>query len=823
MNTLYDHGTRDAYWQARWREAGLFEWQRDDGARNFYILEMFPYTSGKMHIGHARNYSMGDTVARMQRARGFNVLYPMGWDSFGLPAENAAKKSGENPAVFTREAIRSMRAAMDQLGLSYSWGNEITTCDATYIHAQQSLFLDIYARGLVYQKSSYVYWDPVEETVLANEQVIDGKGWRSGAPVIKRRIAQWFFDIRAYADELYNGIDKLTEWPASVRNIQRSWIGRSIGAEIDFAVENSGRHLTVFTTRAETIAGCRFIALAPEHDALDWLPMDDRARRAVVEFRDQILVQSSEDRAAAPKAGVSTGLFAINPLTREAVPVLVANYITMDYGTGAVMGVPAHDQRDFEFANRYGLGEKIVIRPSSSDEVDVDAAYEGEGLVVATASEFDGRPSEEVRSEIVEMLAVSGAARHSTQFRLQDWSISRQRYWGCPIPIVHCEHCGPVAMCRDELPLLLPKEIVVEGSGSPLSRDRTWMRTACPTCGRAASRDPDTMDTFVDSSWYFLRFPTPNDTLPVNRTACDSVAPVDIYVGGVEHATLHLIYARFMVKILRDLGYVGFDEPFVRLFNQGMVNDAQGRKQSKSLGNVTEPMKVVDSFGVDALRVYLLFKTSYNAPINWDDGGPRSARQFLERVLRLIQKHSDNVKSHGNSTALVLQGAESEEDRRLLKVTNRTIAKVTRDVEKFSFNTAIAAIMSLTNELYTVSPTESGCKRIFAECIRVLVRLLAPFAPHICEEMWALFGENRLLADSPWPEVDHASLADEMMTIAVQLNGKLVAPVEIPADIEEKDLFTQVLARDDVRSRIGALSVKGYRYVEGRVFNLIVV
>ena len=590
-----------------------------------------------------------------------------------------------------------------------------------------------------------------------------------------------------------------------MRNIQRSWIGQSDGVEVDFPLTGrDDRQITVFTTRADTLPGCTFLALAAEHQALDWLIDDPERREAVYRFRDDILKQTAEERTTQDKRGVDTGVTAINPLTGESVPVLVANYVLADYGVGAIMGVPAHDERDLDFARAYGLDVRPVIRP---DEGDGDAGvHTGEGVVVAPG-------------------------RHSRQYRLQNWSISRQRYWGNPIPIIHCADCGAVPVPERDLPVLLPQTIITSGEGSPLSRDQTFMTVACPSCGKPARRDPDTMDTFVDSSWYYMRFPSPYATEPVDSAICNRMLPVDVYIGGVEHATLHLIYARFMTKALRDLGLVDFDEPFLRLYNQGMVNDELGRKQSKSLGNVVEPMKVIEEFGADALRVYLLFKTSYNAAINWEDTGPRSARQYLERVQRLILRHQPLLAACPDVLAPPAMAAGGD----LRRKAHETIAKVTRDVENFQFNTAIAALMTLTNELYAVSADmaeaseetlkkdepASDDERVFAGTLRLLIRLLAPFAPHIAEELWQSAGQDGLLATLPWPEVDPAALVATVIRLPVQVNGRTLTTVEFAPDVSV-DMVAPLIARRDVQRRVAGGQIRKVIHVPNRIINLVV-
>ncbi|QCL82907.1 leucine--tRNA ligase (plasmid) [Agrobacterium tumefaciens] len=811
----YDHRSRDAFWQQKWDEKRIFDWDPSSPGKKFYVLEMFPYTSGHLHIGHVRNYSMGDTLARMQIARGYSVLHPMGWDSFGLPAENAARKFGTHPAKFTQDAIDSMKRSMMQLGFGYSWANELATCSPTYILAQQKLFLDLYRKGLIYRDDTYVYWDPVEQTVLAAEQVIDGKGWRSGAAVYKRRTPQWFVDIRSYADRLLDDLESLEGWPTSVRNIQRNWIGRTEGAEVRFLVEASDLTINAFTTRLDTLAGCTFIALAPEHTILDELPIPSQMRASVKDYCESILVLSSEERSAGAKSGIFTGLMVVNPLNQERVPLYVANYVMPDFGTGAVIGVPAHDERDADFGALFGLPVRVVIS-TDSDATGLNIA---DGIVTNSHSLVDGLTSSAAREILIAHLSEKSEGQKSTQYRLQNWSISRQRYWGCPIPIIHCSGCGTIPVAEEQLPILLPDHLISEGSGSPLSRDESWMKAKCPQCGGDAARDPDTMDTFVDSSWYFLRYPSPSSPNPIDSSLCNKIAPADVYIGGIEHATLHLIYSRFITKVLHDLGYIEFDEPFVELYNQGMVNDVHGRKQSKSLGNVTDPSVVVQEFGADAVRCYLLFKTTYNAPINWEDSGPQAMRSYLERVCRLFTNNLDRLRS-SSAIEICPDDCENEEDREIARQLQLAIGKVTADVERFHFNAAIAAIMSVTNLLYEkggkASPT------VLAGSLRLLVRLLAPFAPHISEELWALSGCNSLVAAEPWPTINERLVQAENIVLPVQINGKLIRTMTIPVNLAEEDILSTVLALPEVRSRLSDRDLKNYRYVTNRIINLVV-
>jgi leucyl-tRNA synthetase len=823
MTGRYAHHEFEEKWGKVWEETGAFRWRNDPSKPKRYVLEMFPYASGRMHIGHARNYTMGDILARMARARGDDVLYPMGWDAFGLPAENAAILSGIHPAIFTRNAIESMKAAMRRLGLSYDWTREVNTSSPEYIRAQQTLFLLLFERGLVYRDTSFVNWCERCQTVLANEQAATGRCWRCDTPVVKRRVPQWFVNIRSYADELLDNLDQLAGWPESVKNIQRAWIGRSEGTEILFDVDGLSEPLRVFTTRPDTLFGCTFVVVAPEHPLLDRLALAPDRHAEVFAFRERVLLQTSEERAqhANEKVGVATGVFALNPINGERVPIWTANYVLMDYGTGAIMAVPAHDQRDFDFARRHNIPVRTVIVPAKEGQQDSSpkepAAYENEGILVASG-DFTGMSSQDARRAITETLGARGVGRATRQYRLQNWSVSRQRYWGDPIPIVHCERDGAVPVPETELPLLLPEQIDFAGLGNPLARSVEYINTTCPRCGGPAERDPDTMDTFVDSAWYYLRYPDPHGERPFDGHVVNRMLPVDTYIGGVEHATLHLMYARFFVKALRDLGLLAFDEPFARLYNHGMVNDAEGRRQSKSRGNIVEPLEVIDRYGADALRVYLMFITAYNMQIDWDDTGPKDAQAYLNRVWRLAERLRPGLAAHRDvlpDTAICIAGPEQE----LRKVVHETIKKVTGDVETLQFNTALAALMTLTNVLYAYPP--DAHQQPAAAAYRTLVRLLGIFAPFVCEELWSAVGGEGLLVQQPWPVHDEQALLGATKEIAVQVNGKFVTSVQVAQRADEDAILQAALGEMRVAHRVDGKSVRKVIHVPNRLVNII--
>ena len=821
MNGSFDPSQFETKWSDRWEADDVFRWCNDASKDKFYVLEMFPYTSGRMHIGHARNYTMGDIVARMARARGLDVLYPTGWDAFGLPAENAAIAKGIHPRTFTDDAVVNMTAAMRRMGLSYDWKCEINTSKPPYIKAQQRLFIEFFKKGLIYRSTSFVNWCDRCATVLANEQASGGTCWRCKSPVTKRRVPQWFMNIRAYADELLDGLDKLPGWPEGVKNIQRSWIGRSEGTEILFQVERDEEPLAVFTTRADTLFGCTFMVLAVEHELLDKLAMPEPYDKQVASFRERMLLQTIDERTqhGAEKLGVFTGRYAVNPVNDERVPIWIANYVLMDYGTGAIMAVPAHDQRDFEFARQYGLPVRQVISESGRpDAGEMDQAYEGDGVLV-NSGPFDGQAVDAAKLSITQALAAKGKGRLTKQYRLQNWSVSRQRYWGNPIPIIHCQECGATPVPDDQLPVLLPMDVQFDGKGNPLAKSADYMNVKCSKCGRPAQRDPDTMDTFVDSSWYFLRFPTPQAEAPFDKAIVSRMLPVDLYIGGVEHATLHLMYSRFFVKVLRDLGMLTFSEPFARLHNHGMVNDAEGRKQSKSLGNVVEPFDVIDKYGADALRVYLMFTTSYDAPIDWNDEGPKDARDYLQRVWRLIVRHSDDLARHPGMEIDEAACAGADE-RALRKSVHEAIKKVAEDVGNFGFNTAVAALMTLTNRIYAYPETAS--RQPAAAACRVLVRMLGAFAPFVGEEIWSHIGDGRLLVSQPWPQFDPRALVEDEKEIAVQVNGKFVTTIRVPSAAGEQEILDAAKAESRVNGRLKDKGVRKVIHVAGRLVNIIV-
>ncbi len=848
----------DRKWQHRWAASRAFEVSVDPSRPKFYCLEMFAYPSGHAHVGHVRNYIIGDVMARMKRMAGFNVLHPFGWDAFGLPAENAAIKDGIHPAVSTRANIAHMKGQLQRLGISYAWDRELATCDAEYYKWNQWLFIRMFERGLAYRRRSSVNWCPSCNTVLANEQVVDGGCWRCGAPVETRDLEQWFFRITAYADELLDETAALTGWPDKVLTMQRNWIGRSEGARVTFAVESSESRvpgpeprapesIEVFTTRIDTIFGATFVLLGPEHPLVAQF-----AERSPdpAGFRKQAQAFRMQDRAArvsgaVEKQGFDTGMRAINPFTGEPVPIWVANFVLGEYGTGAVMAVPAHDQRDFEFARKFGLPIRVVVtpdgKPASPDAMtDATPAY---GTLV-DSGEYSGLASDEAQRRMTAAVKQRGMGEGTVQFRLKDWGISRQRYWGTPIPMIYCEKDGIVPVPDDQLPVELPEISAFTGRGdSPLAQVPEFVNVRCPVCGQPARRETDTMDTFVDSSWYFYRFADPrNDAMPFDPAAVKYWLPVDFYSGGVEHAILHLIYSRFFARVFRDLGLVDHSEPFTQLLTQGMVLK-DGAVMSKSKGNVVDPDSMLQKFGADALRLYVMFVAPPEKEVEWTDAGLEGSFRFLARVWRLVDHWSDTVGGEGIARPDECESFNTAE-RALRRKAHDTIRRVTADIgQRQQLNTAVSAMMELVNELYAFSEktltgppgrradddvehageaerTEAIC--VIREAIEVLVRMLAPFAPHTAEELWEILGHEAGLEAATWPVFDaEAAKADEIV-VAVQVNGKVRGRITVPADASEDDLQRLALAEPAVQPHVAGKTVKKVVVAKGRLVSIVV-
>jgi leucyl-tRNA synthetase len=837
----------DKKWQHRWASARAFEVVADPSRPKFYCLEMFAYPSGHAHVGHVRNYIIGDVMARTKRMRGYNVLHPFGWDAFGLPAENAAIKGGIHPEVSTRSNIAHMKGQLQRLGISYAWERELATCDAEYYKWNQWLFIRMFERGLAYRRRSSVNWCPSCNTVLANEQVVDGGCWRCGTPVEMRDLEQWFFKITAYADELLEATNGLTGWPEKVLTMQRNWIGKSEGARVKFPLEQGSDSIEVFTTRIDTIYGATFVLLAPEHSLVAGLA--ERSKDPA-SFRKQVQAFRAQDRAARmsgeiEKQGFDTGFRAINPFTRQPVPVWVANFVLGEYGTGAVMAVPAHDQRDFEFARKFGLPITVVVTPDGkpADADRMTEAAEAYGTLV-NSGEYSGLPSADAQKRMIAAAKAQGIGEGTVQYRLKDWGISRQRYWGTPIPMIYCEKDGIVPVPDDQLPVELPKVAQFSGRGdSPLAQVPEFVNVNCPKCGGPARRETDTMDTFVDSSWYFYRFADPrNNAQPFDPAAVKYWLPVDFYSGGVEHAILHLIYSRFFARVFRDLGWVDHSEPFSQLLTQGMVLK-DGAVMSKSKGNVVDPDTMLQKYGADALRMYVMFVAPPEKEVEWTDTGLEGSFRFLARVWRMLDHWCETIGGEGIDDPNTCESLNAEE-RALRRKTHDTIRRVTIDIEeRQQLNTAVSAMMELVNELYTFSErtTTGGPGRrgeedvatvgvaerreticVVREAMEALVRLLSPFAPHTAEEMWEMLGHETALSAAAWPAYDAAVAKADEIVIPVQVNGKVRSRLTVSADASEQELERLALADPAVKTHTTGKTIKKVVVAKGRLVSLVV-
>jgi leucyl-tRNA synthetase len=831
-------------WQQHWRDTRAFEVEVDPSRPKFYCLEMFAYPSGHAHVGHVRNYMIGDIMARMKRMRGFNVLHPFGWDAFGLPAENAAIKNRTHPETWTLDNIAHMKGQLQRLGISYAWEREIATCLPDYYRWNQWLFTRMFERGLAYRRRSTVNWCETDQTVLANEQVVDGGCWRCGTPVVTRDLEQWFLRITAYADELLEALSTLTEWPEKVLTMQRNWIGRSEGARVRFPIANgttaTSEVVEVFTTRIDTIYGANFVLIAPEHPLVERFASESDDPAA---FRAKVSAFRSLDRTARltgeiEKEGFDTGRRVINPFTHAPVPVWVANFVLGEYGTGAVMAVPAHDQRDFEFARKYGLPVTVVIQPDGQT-LDSDAlteAFVDDGVLVNSGS-FSGLRTDEARRRMTADAATHGIGEATVQFRLKDWGVSRQRYWGTPIPIVQCEACGLVPVPDDQLPVRLPNITEFTGRGdSPLAHVSEFVNVACPKCGKPARRETDTMDTFVDSSWYYYRFCDPkNESLPFDPAAVAYWGPVDFYSGGVEHAILHLIYSRFFSRVFRDVGLVTLDEPFARLLTQGMVL-RHGAVMSKSKGNVVDPDDMIARYGADALRLYVMFVAPPEKEVEWTDTGLEGSYRFLGRVWRVADYVLPAIKGVPAPTPSTLDSGE----RSLRRATHRTIDRVTRDIDpRMHLNTAISAIMELVNEIYAfcdsrgIKPTgrddappvvidRPETAAVLREAIESLVLLLSPFTPHLSEELWERLGHTGGVVAAGWPAADASAAAEEEIEIPVQVNGKLRARLMVAVGTPEDDIRAAALALPALQTHLAGMDIVKTVVANGRLVNVVV-
>jgi leucyl-tRNA synthetase len=842
----YNFRDSERKWQAIWAERGSFTARLDPKQPKYYVLEMFPYPSGRIHMGHVRNYTLGDVIARFKRARGFNVLHPMGWDAFGLPAENAAMEKKVHPAKWTYDNIATMRGQLQSMGLSLDWTREIATCHPDYYRHEQAMFVDLLEQGLVYRREASVNWDPVDQTVLANEQVIDGRGWRTGAIVERRKLAQWFFRITAYSEALRTELEKLDRWPAKVRLMQENWIGRSEGARVFFSLAGRADKLEIFTTRPDTLFGASFAAIAADHPlAAELAKSDPKLAEFVAECRKT--ATTAEALETLEKKGYRTTLQAVHPFDPGwKLPVYVANFVLMEYGTGAIFGCPAHDQRDLEFARKYDLPVKPVVIPPDADAASFavgDVAYVDDGRL-AHSDFLNGLEVPAAIAAAIARLEQTGMGQGTVHYRLRDWLVSRQRYWGCPIPVIHCDGCGIVPVPKADLPVRLPDDVTFDRPGNPLERHPTWKHVACPKCGKPARRETDTFDTFMDSSWYFARYCSPRSAAPFDRPAVDYWMPVDQYVGGVEHAILHLLYSRFFTRAMRRIGLIGLDEPFAALFTQGMVchetyRDGAGNwllpeqvkkgedgglvstldgsrvetgrseKMSKSKKNVIDPTEIIATYGADTARWFMLSDSPPERDLEWTEAGVEGAWRFTQRLWRMV------------TSAPVANGAAAQDDTslELRRIAHKTIAGVTDDIEKFRFNRAVARLYEFANALDDAKTAGAAIRR---EALEIMIRLLSPMMPHLAEELWHGFGHKTLLAETAWPEADPALIVDETVTVAVQVNGKLRATLSLPRDLAGEAAEQSALADENVQRAMAGKRARKVIVVPNRVINVVV-
>jgi len=822
----YDFNTIEKKWQRYWEENGTFNVDTDNEKEKFYCLEMFPYPSGALHMGHLRNYSIGDMLARFLKMKGYNVLHPMGFDAFGLPAENAAIKYGTHPNKWTWENIEHMTKQLKSMGCSYDWRRRVETCNPDYYRWTQWLFLQFYKKGLAYKKKAPVNWCESCGTVLANEQVInDGRCWRCGTPVIKKNLEQWFLKITDYAQELLDSLDELDGWPERVKIMQRNWIGRSEGVRLSFKVSGKDIDIETFTTRIDTIFGVTFVALAVDHPLVEEIVKVSPKAAEVKEFVSKHRRSGENTRGDnAEKLGVDTGLKAINPVNGEEVPIWIANYILMEYGTGAIMGVPAHDQRDFEFARAYGIPVRVVINPKSGEVLDgetMEKAFEEDGVQV-NSGPFDGMLTEEAKVKMAEWFEENGWGKREVNYRLRDWLISRQRYWGAPIPVVYCEKCGVVPVPEEQLPVELPLDVKMKVGGNPLEDQHDWVNTECPSCGGPAKRETDTMDTFICSSWYFLRFASPwTQEGPFRKDDVNYWMPVDQYIGGIEHACLHLIYARFFTKFLADLGMVNVREPFANLLTQGMVIK-DGAKMSKSKGNVVDPDEIIRKYGADTARLFILFAAPPEKDLDWSDRGVEGAHRFLNRVWRLVDENLDELKKLSDKRVKMAEIKEKP-SRDLKRKIHKTIDAVTRDIEiEKQFNTAVARLMELSNALGAFTPKSQDDWAIFREGVDILLLCLSPVAPHISEELWSCLGNESLVCESPWPKAEPEALVEDEVTVVLQINGKVRAQLVVPAGLDRDSMKKMVLEDPLVAKRLEGKEIVKVIVVPNKLVNVVV-
>ena len=852
----YNFKETEQKWQSIWAKQKTFEVNIDKTKEKYYVLEMFPYPSGRIHMGHVRNYALGDLVARYKKAKGFNVLHPMGWDAFGLPAENAAIENKTHPAKWTRENIAAMRVQLKSMGLSYDWSREISTCEPAYYAHEQKMFLDFFKEGLVYRKESWVNWDPVENTVLANEQVVDGKGWRSGVQVEKRQLSQWFLKITSFAQDLLEDLSTLDRWPERVRLMQENWIGRSEGAHILFDVSDRNEKLEVYTTRPDTIFGASFCAIAANHPiAQDIASSNPELATFIMECNSmgtsEVAIETAE------KKGFDTSLTCKHPFIKDLqLPLYIANFVLMDYGSGAIFGCPAHDQRDLDFARKYKLPVLPVVAPKgvpASDIVIEDVAILGDGVLI-NSDFLNGLDVPTAKTKVINAFVKKNIGKRAINYRLRDWGISRQRYWGCPIPVIHCDKCGIVPVPEQNLPVELPEDVNLKSIGNPLDEHPTWKYTACPECGKPAMRETDTFDTFFESSWYYARFADPkNSKTGFSKESAEYWLPVDQYIGGIEHAVLHLLYSRFFTRALNQCGYINIKEPFAGLMTQGMVchstfRDESGNwvlpdnvkteeqntlthyksgekiirgrseKMSKSKKNVVDPKLIIDSYGADTARLFMLSDSPPDRDLDWTDSGVEGAWRYLNRFWRMVSEPNIELPLLNTPKPDFFE----EEVYDIYRIIHKTIAGVTEDLERFHFNKAVARIRELTNTLESLKPNKKGADWVLRFGLETLVYLIAPMTPHIAEEAWSVLGHKTLLTESPWPEADSTILIDDTLTIGVQVNGKMRGTLELPINCDKYLVEQQALQLPNVITAIAGKPLRKLIVVPNRIINIVI-
>jgi leucyl-tRNA synthetase len=816
MSTPYNPETVELSAQKYWEDTRCFEVGEDAGKDKYYCLTMFPYPSGKLHMGHVRVFTLNDVIARYHRLRGKHVLQPMGWDAFGMPAENAAIERGIPPAKWTYSNIEDMRGQFKRLGYAYDWSREITTCRPEYYRWEQWLFTKMFEKGLVYRKNSIVNWDPVDQTVLANEQVIDGRGWRSNALVERREIPQWFMKITDYADELLDELDRMPGWPDSVKTMQRNWIGRSEGVELSFDVVDEDEPLTVYTTRPDTLMGVTYMAVAAEHPlASKSAAMNPDVAAFIAECKKTDAQEATLETME--KKGMPLGISAIHPLTGEEVPLWVANFVLMSYGTGAVMAVPGHDARDWEFARKHGLPIKQVIAPTDGSEIDIEAEVYLERGVLINSGDYDGLDYDGAFNAIADYFEKSGRGSRKVNYRLRDWGVSRQRYWGTPIPIIYCDDCDAVPVPDDQLPVVLPEDVVVKGTGSPLKDMPEFVNVACPKCGKDARRETDTFDTFVESSWYFARYACPDSDDAMLDDRAKYWTPVDQYTGGIEHAILHLLYSRFFQRVMRDEGLTDVSEPFTNLLTQGMVLK-DGAKMSKSKGNTVDPQELIEKYGADTVRLFMMFAAPPEQSLEWSDDGVQGSYRFLKRFWNAVVEHADK-----GPVGAVEVDALNDTQKELRRKTHQTIAKIGDDIgRRHSFNTAVAASMELLNAINKLGDESDAGRAVARESLQAVVIMLSPMVPHICHALWQVLGHESALIDQRWPEFDESALELDLIEIVVQVNGKLRGRISVAADAAKDVVEAAALADENVQRFIADKDIRKIIVVPGRLVNIVV-